>query len=51
MNLSSIYTFRDENDYLFFFIGNSKGVTHSARIYEIEMIYTKQTWKGMKNKK
>ena len=49
MNLSSIYTFRDENDYLFFFIGNSKGVTHSARIYEIEMIYTKQTWKGMKN--
>ena len=34
MNLSSIYTFRDENDYLFFFIGNSKGVTNMVVVEE-----------------
>jgi len=49
MNLSVIYTFRDENDYLPFFIGNSKGLTHLTWNCETDMICTKQNWEWMKN--
>ena len=43
MNLSGIYTLKDKNDYLSFFISNLNGMTHSAWICETDMIYTKQT--------